>query len=433
MPPITRRGTMAAGATLFAAGASGAELRLIPEPGARLRVLRPSRFVEPDEVIFNANTRRFTERTGVEVRVDYVAWADLPAQTAVAANTGQGADVVIGFGADPHLFADRLVEMTDVAEYLGAKYGGWYRLAEAYGKRFRSRAWIGLPMGGTTSPAVYRTSALRAAGFDSVPNDLNRFLELCQALRRINRPAGFPLGRAPGDAPAFANWLLWSHGGRVLDEQGSIALDQPATIRALEYARALQATLVPGTMGWDGASNNRAFIAGDIALTQNGVSIYYALKNSTDADQRALAADTDHADMPHGRAGAAPVAALTLNAMLFRHSRAQNAAKAWLAFMMEAEQYNPWLEGCLGYWSQPLRAFADNPVWRSDPKLRVYATAMDTPYYEGYAGPLTAGTAALSANWVLVDMFARVVTNQSSPADSVREAVRAAQRHYRRN
>ena len=50
-----------------------------------------------------------------------------------------------------------------------------------------------------------------------------------------------------------------------------------------------------------------------------------------------------------------------------------------------------------------------------------------------YSGPITAGTAALSANWVLVDMFARVATGQSSPQDSVREAVRAAQRHYRRN
>jgi multiple sugar transport system substrate-binding protein len=37
----------------------------------------------------------------------------------------------------------------------------------------------------------------------------------------------------------------------------------------------------------------------------------------------------------------------------------------------------------------------------------------------------------VAENWVEVDMFARVVTGQQRPADSVREAVRAAQRHYR--
>ncbi len=35
-------------------------------------------------------------------------------------------------------------------------------------------------------------------------------------------------------------------------------------------------------MGWDGASNNKAFVAGQIALTQNGVSVYYLLKSSKD-------------------------------------------------------------------------------------------------------------------------------------------------------
>ncbi|MEI6161153.1 MAG: carbohydrate ABC transporter substrate-binding protein, partial [Roseococcus sp.] len=131
-------------------------------------------------------------------------------------------------------------------------------------------------------------------------------------------------------------------------------------------------------------------------------------------------------------APAAQQTGLVLNAMIFRHSRFPQAAKAYLTFMMEAEQYDPWLTGCLGYWSQPLKAYAASAVWQSDPKLRVFSETLDTPFYEGYSGPITAGTAALSANWVLVDMFARVATGQASPQDSVREAVRAAQRHYRR-
>ena len=37
----------------------------------------------------------------------------------MAANTGAGPDIVIGWAEDPHIYADKLVELSDVAEYLG--------------------------------------------------------------------------------------------------------------------------------------------------------------------------------------------------------------------------------------------------------------------------------------------------------------------------
>ena len=440
-PIIGRRQAMALGAGAMAAAALPARaaipvaavppLRFAAERGARLRVLRPAKYIDPDEAIFNANTRRFTETTGIEVRVDYVNWPDMPVQVAVAANTGQGPDVIIGFGADAHIYADKLLEVTDLADYLGAKYGGWYDLAKVYGRKWQGTAWMGLPMGGTTGPVVYRTSWVKEAGFDGIPNDLNDFLRLCQGLKRIGHPCGFALSHAPGDAPGYANWLLWSHGGSLVDEEGKIALDQPSTLRALEYSRAMQETMIAGTMGWSGVSNNRAFIGGEVGLTQNGVSVYYALKTAQDAAQNAIAADTDHAEMPYGLATKAPETALTLTGMVPRYTRAPNAAKEYLRFMMEVEQYDPWLTGCLGYWSQPLKAYGESAVWSSDPKLAVYRSAMDTPFYEGYRGPITPAAGAVAENWVLVDMFARVATGASSPADSLREAVRAARRWYR--
>jgi multiple sugar transport system substrate-binding protein len=433
-----RRGAMALGAgLLLARPARAITTANVPAPnfplerGARLRVLRPAKYIDPDEAIFNANTKRFTEKTGIEVRVDYVNWPDMPVQVAVATNTGQGADVIIGFSADPHLYADKLLEVTDLADYLGAKYGGWYELAETYGRRWKSKAWLGLPMGGTTGPVVYRKSWVKEAGFEKIPNDLGEFLKLCQGLKRIGHPCGFALSHAPGDAPGYANWLLWSHGASLVDEEGKVTLDSPATARALDYARAMQETMVAGTMAWSGVSNNRAFISGDIGLTQNGVSVYYSLKTSTDQAQNAIAADTDHAEMPYGAATKAPETALTLCAMVPKYTRVPNAAKEYIRFMMEAEQYDPWLTGCLGYWSQPLKAYAQSAVWASDPKLKVYSNAMDTPFYEGYRGPITPAAGAVGENWVVVDMFARVVTGQQKPAESMREAQRAAQRWYK--
>ena len=445
MDPISRRTSLGLGAGLVAAAALPAASpawaaltiaevqapKWTPEPGARLRVLRPAKYIDPDEAIFTANSRKFTAQTGIEVRVDYVAWPDMPVQTAVVANTGAGPDIVIGFGPDPHIYADKLIELTDVADYLGAKYGGWYDMATLFGRTWKGTRWIGLPMGGTTGPANYRVSWVKQAGFDKIPNDLQQFLTLCRTLKTNGHPCGFALSHAPGDAPNYANWLLWAHGGRLVDEDGKVTLDSKETRAAIDYARAMQETMIPGTMAWNGASNNQSFAAGQIGLTQNGVSIYYAAKTSPDPAQQAVAADMDHASMPFGAATKSPEQCLVLNAMVFKHTRYPNAARDYLRFMMEAPQFDPWLTGCLGYWSQPLRAYAGSAVWESDPKLAVFRNAMDTPFHDGYAGPINAAAGSVLGDWVLVDMFARVVTGESNAEDSIKQAVRGAQRYYK--
>src|ERR1700761_7715093 len=104
------------------------------EKGAALRVLRPAKFVDPDQVYWDLNTKKYTEATGIEVKTDYLSWEEMRPQEAVTANTGAGPDIIVGFSSDPQIYASKIHEMTDLADYLGAKYGGWFKLAELYGK-----------------------------------------------------------------------------------------------------------------------------------------------------------------------------------------------------------------------------------------------------------------------------------------------------------
>ncbi|MBC7432393.1 MAG: extracellular solute-binding protein [Rubritepida sp.] len=435
---ITRRLVGGLGAGLVAGGASAqtivagsAALPNLPiENGATLRVLRPVRFVQPDEEVFRANAARFTAATGVQVRVDFVGWEDITQQTAVTANTGAGPDVIIGFNEAPHVFQDKLVELSDVAEYLGAKYGGWKKLALKYGRRHNSNNWIGLPFGASGGPFVWRKSVLAEAGFQSVPEDHAGILRLCQALRRLNKPAGFALGNAVGDGNAFANWLVWSFGGQLVNEDGTPGINSRETVAALNYLKELYATFIPGTLAWNDISNNRAFASGECFLTQNGVSLYFSMKN--DPATAAVAADTEHTFTPKGVAASAPNAGLTLNAMVFRHSRFPNAAKQFLAFMMEAPQYDPWLQANIGYWAQPLNAYNASATWTGDPKVAIFKDTMDTDFWLGYKGPISEGSAAANADYVMVQMCASVASGQATPEAAAREAERRAARFFRR-
>lgn len=436
---ITRRTALALTGSALVASRAYAQSNIPTQPatapalpiesGATLRMLRPVRFVQPDEEVFRANAARFTAQTGVDVRVDFVGWEDITQQTAVTANTGAGPDLIIGFNEAPHIYADKLVDMADVAAYLGQKYGGWKAMAQRYGRRANSDSWVGLPFGASGGPLVWRKSTLNAVGFQAPPEDHAGYLKLSQEMKRAGKPSGFALGNAVGDGNGFAQWLVWSFGGYLVDEQNNVAINSPETIRSLEYLKELYATFIPGTIAWGDISNNRAYAAGECHMTANGVSLYFSLKN--DPAMKAIADDTYMTLLPKGTQQTAPMAGLTLNAMVFKHSRFPNAAKAFLQFMLEAEQYDPWLQANLGYWSQPLAAYNNSATWNADPKVSVFKGVMDTTFYAGYKGPISEASAAANADYVMVQMCASVASGQSTPQQAAAEAERRARRFFR--
>jgi multiple sugar transport system substrate-binding protein len=287
MRQLTRRDALkAVGAGLAAASgslpiaAAGAELKYKPEKGAELRVLRWKRFVQGEEDQWLANTRKFTQTTGINVRVDSENFEDIRPKAAVAANVGSGPDIVLGWYDDPHLYADKVLDLTELAEYLGKKYGGWYDIVRRY--CVRDGRWIALGLGFLGGCIVYRKSMIEAVGYKDVPADFPNFLKLLQALKANNTPCGFALGNAVGDANAWCHWVVWAHGGRMVDEHNKVAINSKETLAALEYAKAMYATFIPGTLSWLDPNNNKAFLAGDISLTLNGISIYYAAKTSNE-------------------------------------------------------------------------------------------------------------------------------------------------------
>jgi multiple sugar transport system substrate-binding protein len=440
---ITRRDALALGASAAALAVTGTNAQAsnikaadVPAPkfaiekGASLKMLRPVRFVQADEDVFRANAAKFTKETGVEVKVDFVGWEDINQQTAVTSNSGAGPDIIMGFSDAPHIYVDKLIELTDVADYLGKRYGGWLYLAEKYGKRHKSNTWIGLPFGASSGPIVYRKSIINAAGFDKVPEDHAGFLDLCRKLQKAGKPAGFALGNAVGDANGFAGWLLWSHNASLLDEDGNLIINSKETIAALKYLKELYPTFIAGTASWNDVSNNRAYSSQEISLTANGVSLYFSLKN--DPATKPIAEDTEHQLLPKGLAAGPPMGGLALNAMVFKHSPYPNAAKAFLAFMMEQEQYEPWLNANSGYWSQPLAAYADAAVWSGDPKVKIFQNVMKNQYYPGYKGPISTATGAVNADYVLVQRCASVATDAATPEAAAAEAERRAKRYFRR-
>jgi multiple sugar transport system substrate-binding protein len=428
---VTRRDLMAgaaglaAGAALGLGRAAAQAPTYTPEEGASLRLLRWVPFVEGEGDAWNANTQAFTEATGVEVQIDQESWEDVRPKAAVAANIGSGPDMVMSWFDDPFQYPDKLLDVTELATAIGEANGGWYDGPRGYA--VRDDTFIAVPLAAIGNAICYRDSHVQAAGFSEFPKDTAGFLELCKAMQGKGTPAGFPHGKAVGDGNNYAHWLLWSHGGKMINEDGTVGIDSAETRAAIEYAKELYATFIPGTESWLDINNNRAFLAGQVSLTANGVSLYYAaVKDPALAE---IAADIRTTNLPVGPVGQSVELHQTTSISIFNHTQYPEAAMAYLQFMYQPERMNAWIEGASAYCCSSLKGLADNPVWTANPIHEPYSRAAATLRPNGYAGPLGYASAGVMADYVLVDMFAEAVSGTSTD-DAIANAAKRAGRYY---
>jgi multiple sugar transport system substrate-binding protein len=292
------------------------------------------------------------------------------------------------------------------------------------------KKWVAIMMGAAGNAIVYRESAIKAAGFDTVPRDLAGFLKLCQALKAKGTPSGFALGNATGDS-SWTHWLVWAHGGKLVDANNNVVINSPETIAALEYSKQLYETFIPGTLSWLDPNNNKAFLDGQLFLTANGISVYYAAKTSPDPKLQEMAKDIQHAYFPVGLDGKSRELNLVFPMMIFKYSKYPNAAKEYLRFMMEREQYIPWQEASIGYVCHPLAAYESTKFWTADPKNTPYRDCFKNGTPGGYAGKLGYASAACVADFIIPNMVAEAASGSKTPKEAAARAQARAERYYK--
>jgi multiple sugar transport system substrate-binding protein len=438
MTNLTRRALVKGGTALATAGALTGPALLEwaktwaqnapwqPEKGAQLSLLRWKYFVQSEDDAFVSMLDAFTKATGVKVAVTRESQDDVQPKASVAANTGTGPDLFWGVHSLPHLFPQKCIDVTDVADYLGKKYGGWAPSAVAYGKN--GNRWIDIPICYAGLLPNYRISSLKKAGFSKFPATTDEFLEYAKATKANKTPGGLALGHASGDG-VWVYWCLWAHGGNIVDKNDKVILNSSETEKALGYAKQLYDNMIPGVVSWNDASNNKAFLAGEIHWTFNGISIYVAA--TKDPNLKAIAEDMDHAHYPIGPIGEPTELHPMYSLLAMTYTKYPQACKALMAFMLEADQFNKWLEASQGFLSHCLKAYDHNPVWTADTKRTLFSDAAWRSRTAGGLGSVGEKAASAISDFVLVDMFASYCTGRENTKGAIKIAERQLQRIYR--
>jgi multiple sugar transport system substrate-binding protein len=154
--------------------------------------------------------------------------------------------------------------------------------------------------------------------------------------------------------------------------------------------------MITGVAGWNDASNNKAFLANEIHWTANTISIYVTATG--DPNLKSIAQDIDFASWPVGPVGKPTELHPMFPLLAMTYTKYPQACKALMAFMMEADQFNNWLEASQGFLTHCLNAYDANPVWTSDPKRMVFRDIAKRSLTVGGLGSVGEKAAYLSLN-----------------------------------
>jgi multiple sugar transport system substrate-binding protein len=425
------------GASALAArmGGIGAVLALGKAPayaqGTTVHWLRWNDFVPAsDKVLRDEIIPECAKALGIKLNIEMINGNDIQARTTAAIQSGSGPDVICGLNNWPQLYAESVVDVSDLVEAIGKAQGGYYnesRVVANDGKK-----WIAAPWCVLGAQIAYRKSWLEEVGYSKFPQTWDEYRDAGKKLKAKGRPLGQALGHSFGDPPTFAYPLMWSFGGKEVEADGkTVVLNSKATVESVKFMTGFyKDAFDEGGLAWDDSNNNRAFLSGTISATLNGASIYLEAKRKPDTylteKGTPLFHDILHAPLPKGAAGQFAYH-LPMSNMLMGYSKNQKAAKDFLRWIASKEVYQKWFDSQQGYSVGATTIWEEDPLWKKDPVMLPFRSAARAGHFPGYAGPADRKAAEVLSKYIVIDMYAKAV--QGMPAE---DAVKAAAEEVRK-
>jgi multiple sugar transport system substrate-binding protein len=308
------------------------------------------------------------------------------------------------------------VDLTDLADRLGKKYGGWTPLARNYSEvkgRFHS-----LPDYFIDLPGLYRKDLWTEVGMPSGPDSWDDVLTGGRKLKAKGNPIGIALSHC-NDARNSWRAIVWCYGGSEVAADGkTLTWDSKQVRDALKYMKALyKDTMTPEVLSWDDASNNRFLASGRGSWIHNPISAYRTIQ-----EQNKDLADKIYIEVsPRG-----PAARLSFaNCLAYAiptFSKNQDTAKAFLEHL--TDNFKDAFRASTGYDNPFLERFAKGPlpIISEDPKLKPLEQSPEYSYTIGHPGPVTAASDEVYEQFVLIDAVAQYCADRMDLEQSVKWA-----------
>jgi ABC-type glycerol-3-phosphate transport system substrate-binding protein len=391
-----------------------------------LKILQWSHFVPRHDRWFDPFAADWGRQVGVNVTVDHINLADIPARASAEISANEGHDL-IEFLSPPAAFEPSMLDLTDLNQEAAKRFGKQLELCTRSTYNPTTKKYYGFCHGWVPDPGDYRKTMWEKVG---LPNGPTTYQELLDVGGRIKREAGVQLGIGMSnelDSNMAARAIIWSFGGSIQDERENLVFNSPQTIEAVDYmARLFKATMTDEVFAWNAASNNQGLIAGSLSYILNSISAYRTAQTAN-PDVASDVFFTPPLKGPRG-VGLASEHVIPIYAIP-RHAKNPDAAKEFIlhltanyasatnnselytfpAFPQTVPQLNGWLEND-PYGSQPAN------------KLAFLKDAEKWSTTIGHPGPANAAIGEVFDTFILPKMMAKAARGELSARDAVIDA-----------
>jgi multiple sugar transport system substrate-binding protein len=378
--------------------------------GKTITMLHESSFIKVfDEYMQKTLAPAYEKETGVKIVYEITSVGSLPTRDSTVIETGSGADLSMLILLFPFLYQDKLLDVTDIANEMGQKQGGWYDI----GKTATSidGKWKAIPFCNIGQLMNWRTDWFKEIGVTKFPDTWEELYDVGKKLKAKDHPFGFELGHGFGDNHGWLYPLLWSYGGHEVEADGkTVSIDSAETAAAVDFARKFFTDCcLADCMSWTDVSNNKAWYAEQISCTNNAQSILWLAKR----DFPDIAKVTDQAMNPQGPKGRFHLMN-SISHGIFNFTPEKEAAVAFLKWLMDEKQLGAWYASADTYYQPVLHGYDNAPMWQVEPRNIPYRDAMSTAHLPGWPAPPDRRLAESVAKYVVVDMFAKACGGAST-------------------
>lgn len=405
----------------------------IPRAKSTAKVTGKYQFIQnqdfhPDHNAFlRAEIQEFCKVQGWTLDISYASGftgnGDLLTTLVGAVQAGNAPDAFFhDIGVRQYQSQNVLEKTTDLTKEMIAKYGETYPGYED--STFFDNEWWGVPFYGRAGGMYVRTDIFQKAGLD--PNkDTDTYDKLRDAALKISDPNnkmwgwGMTINRS-GDGTSMVQQVLLRFGSQLQDESGQkISFNSPATVAGLKWLKETYSDpkwanmLPPGVNSWTDPSNNEAFLAGTIAITDNAGTMYAKAV----LDKVPFAKDILAIPRPKRNSDGKYLDSLA-GARLHTIAGTKNKDASYDLFrhLLSDGVQNKLLEISPGYVLPPYKNTWQNPLVQNDRNAKAaFPLAYPTDRFTGlrYPGPSSAAVDAIGGGNYYTDMMAEVLQGKS--------------------
>jgi multiple sugar transport system substrate-binding protein len=390
-----------------------------------LSIMQWAHFVPAyDQWLDNTYVKQWGEKNDVDVKIDHINNALLPATAASEVAAQKGHDL-FQFLFPPSPLEKQTIPMNDVVQEITRKLGKMTDVAYKSTYNPKTKRYFGLADNYVPDPIHYRRSFWFDVGI--APNTWDNVRRAAAKLKAAGHPVGLGMSNEL-DSNMFLMSLLYCYGGALQTAAGLPSINTKGTIEALKVMKEIyQNGESDEVFAWTAASNNQAFLAGRLSLAVNAISI---ARSAEDSGNTALSDDTWIRPIPRG-----PVRALGnehVMGVFFIWKFAQNKETAkkyiidqqlgYTQHFVQSKFYNfpAWTNAVRGGFPAMNRMAAADPHKPRGKYTILTTIARRYTTNVGYPGFANAAVGDIFNQFLIPQMFAQVVQGKMTPQDAAR-------------